>query len=113
MHDWHRREGSPFPLGATWIPADKAYNFALYSKHAEMVELRLYRPDDLHSPEFTFEFDPLLNKSGPIWHCRVPQDQVDGARYYGYRIDGPRPSAGEELLHAADAQQRDSDVPYG
>ncbi len=97
MQDWHRREGSPFPLGVTWVPEDRAYNFALYSKHAELVEVRLYRPDNLQLPQFTYEFDPLINKSGPIWHCRVPQDHADGARYYGYRIDGPQPTAGFEL----------------
>jgi len=99
MHDWHRREGAPFPLGVTWVPNDEAYNFALYSKHAELVELRLYRADDLHSPQVTIEFDPLHNKSGPIWHCRVPQLQVDGAKYYGYRIDGPQPASGFQLHH--------------
>ena len=33
-------EGLPFPLGATWIEEQQAFNFALYSKHAESVELR-------------------------------------------------------------------------
>lgn len=97
MLDWHRREGSPFPLGVTWIPEDQVYNFALYSKHAELVELRLYRPDNLQTPKFTYDFKPLLNKSGPIWHCRVDQQQVDGARFYAYRIDGPQPTTGFEL----------------
>lgn len=119
MQDWYRREGSPFPLGVTWIPEDQAYNFSLYSKHADLVELRLYCPDDVANPEFTYEFDPLFNKSGPIWHCRVPQNQVDGARYYAYRIDGPQPTGGfalhefdhEKLL--LDPQARDVFFPEG
>jgi len=119
MQDWYRREGSPFPLGVTWVPKDEAYNFALYSKHAELVELRLYRPDDVATPEFTCEFDPLFNKSGPIWHCRVPQNQVDGARYYAYRIDGPQPTGGFELHEfdheklLLDPQARDVFFPEG
>jgi isoamylase len=99
MYNWHRREGAPFPLGVTWVSGDEAYNFALYSKHAERVELRLYGRNELHAPEFVFEFDPLCNKSGPIWHCRVPQEQVDGALYYAYRVDGPQPTSGFELHH--------------
>lgn len=119
MQDWHRREGSPFPLGVTWVPEDEAYNFSLYSKHAELVELRLYRPDDVTTPEFTYEFEPLFNKSGPIWHCRVPQRQVDGARFYSYRIDGPQPTAGFELHQfdheklLLDPQARDVFFPDG
>ena len=99
MYNWHRSEGAPFPLGVTWVSGDEAYNFALYSKHAERVELRLYGRNELHAPEFVFEFDPLCNKSGPIWHCRVPQEQVDGALYYAYRVDGPQPTSGFELHH--------------
>ncbi|MBI1313867.1 glycogen-debranching protein [bacterium] len=104
MGNWHRREGSPFPLGVTWIPADDAFNFALYSKHAEAVELRLYRPDDLHTPQFIFQFNPLDNKSGPIWHCRVARDVVNGAKLYGYRIDGPVPTSGF-ALHQFDREK--------
>ncbi len=99
MHDWYRREGSPFPLGVTWIPEDDAFNFAIYSKHAESVQLRLYRPGELRRPLYTFDFDPLPNKSGPVWHCRIPRDTVNGAKLYAYRIDGPVPTTGFALHH--------------
>ena len=36
---WASREGTPAPLGATWVAAEQAYNFALYSKSAERVTL--------------------------------------------------------------------------
>src|SRR5512146_2099410 len=36
---WSAREGSPLPLGVRWIATDSAYNFALYSKHADRVVL--------------------------------------------------------------------------
>jgi glycogen operon protein len=39
---WAAAEGLPFPLGATWIEEQRAYNFALYSKHAHSVTLLLY-----------------------------------------------------------------------
>jgi hypothetical protein len=42
MHDWFTFEGSPSPLGVTWLEDEAAYNFALYSKHATAVTLLLY-----------------------------------------------------------------------
>ena len=41
VHSWSATEGDPFPLGLHWIPEEQSYNFALYSKHAEQVELSL------------------------------------------------------------------------
>lgn len=94
MTSWTANEGSPFPLGATWISEQQAYNFALYSKHAQAVTLLLYREDNLDSPAFQYSFDFLENKSGPIWHCRIPMAQTNDARLYAYRIDGPAPGPG-------------------
>ena len=37
MNDWFATEGSPSPLGVTWVPAEEAFNFALYSEHATAV----------------------------------------------------------------------------
>ena len=31
MNDWFATEGSPSPLRVTWVPADEAFTFALYS----------------------------------------------------------------------------------
>jgi len=36
-------KGSPYPLGATWD--GEGVNFALFSAHAERVELCLFSPD--------------------------------------------------------------------
>lgn len=54
MNRWHAVEGAPHPLGATWIPAEQAYNFAIYSKHATDVVLFLYSEQDLVNPIFTY-----------------------------------------------------------
>lgn len=89
MKSWAATEGSPFPLGATWISDQQAYNFALYSKHAHSVTLLLYREDNLESPTVEYLFEPLKNKSGPIWHCRIPLRQTNDTHLYAYRIDGP------------------------
>lgn len=91
MNTWTAMEGFPFPLGVTWIEQEQAYNFALYSKHAESVTLLLYRENDIVNPVFTYPFDYLKNKSGRIWHCRIPQATMSGASYYAYVITGPEP----------------------
>ncbi len=45
VDDWERSEGSPSPLGATWLESEQAFNFALYSRHASGVTLLLYADD--------------------------------------------------------------------
>ena len=85
---WAHTEGLPLPLGVTWIEEDQAFNFAVCAEHAESVKLFLYSPADLAKPVLTFQFDPIRNKSGRIWHCRIPLDQMCDARYYGYSVSG-------------------------
>jgi pullulanase/glycogen debranching enzyme len=41
---WAQTEGTPLPLGATWIEEDQAFNFAVCAEHAESVKLFLYSP---------------------------------------------------------------------
>ena len=88
---WAASEGMPYPLGACWIQDEQAWNFALYSKHAESVTLLLYSESDLVHPLLAYRFDYLKNKSGRVWHCRIPGTAMNGAIYYGYRVDGPPP----------------------
>jgi len=99
--DWTTTEGTRFPLGASWVEKDAAWNFALYSEDAERVTLLLYAETDLVNPVFTYHFDYLRNKSGRIWHCRVPQALLFGARYYAYSVAGPGPQGGH-LWHCFD-----------
>lgn len=73
--------GSPHPLGATWDGT--GVNFALFSAHAERVELCLFDPsgqrelERLALPEYTDE----------VWHGYLP-DGLPG-QLYGYRVFGP------------------------
>jgi len=90
---WASVEGSPAPLGVSWVATELAYNFALYSKRAEAVTLLLYG-DDVAVSVYEYQFDYLKNKSGPIWHCRVPKSAAGGALFYAYRVRGPAPPAG-------------------
>jgi len=89
MIHWEIQEGSPRPMGVSFVASQQAYNFALYSKHATSVTLQLYRDNDTRQPFYSYLFKPLLNKSGRVWHCRLPAATIDGAHYYAYQIDGP------------------------
>ena len=101
MNRWATTEGSPFPLGASLVPAEQAYNFALYSKHAERVTLLFYGRENVRDPLLCRSLDPRKNKSGPIWHCRIPRHQLKDAEYYAYSVDGPAPQ-GRSAWHCFD-----------
>jgi len=101
---WIPQEGSSFPLGVSRVEGADAFNFAIYSKHAQTVELLFFAPGDLERPVHQFHFDPLANKSGPIWHCRIPEDLVTAADYYAYRFAGPEPGPGFSR-HAFDPEK--------
>ncbi len=85
---WAESEGLPLPLGATWIEDEQAFNFAVYAEHADGVTLLVYSPRNLANPIWTFQFDPIRNKSGRIWHCRIPHNQMHDGRYYAYSVSG-------------------------
>jgi isoamylase len=96
---WAGAEGLPFPLGVSWIEEERAYNFALYSKHAETVTLLLYREGDPEQPCAARELRYLTNKSGRVWHCRLAESELGGALYYGYAVHGPPPAGKNEWHH--------------
>ena len=98
---WEQAEGSPLPLGVTWIEEEQAFNFAVHAEHAESVTLLLYTPADLINPLLAYRFDFLRNKTGRIWHCRIPLSEISEARYYGYSVSGEAVS----YLHGFDPQK--------
>src|SRR6185503_19106044 len=73
--------GSPYPLGATWD--GRGVNFALFSAHAERVQLSIFdrtgnrELERVALPEYTHE----------IWHGYLP-DARPGL-LYGFRVHGP------------------------
>jgi isoamylase len=73
-------EGSPSPLGATFD--ERGTNFALFSAHAEKVELCLF---DNSGREY--ERIPLPERSGNLWHGYL--NDVRPGQLYGYRVHGP------------------------
>ena len=70
--------GSPFPLGATWD--GEGTNFAIFSEHAEKVELCLFDDQDR---ETCVE---LTEVTAFNWHCYLPG--VHAGQRYGYRVHG-------------------------
>jgi len=74
--------GKPYPLGSTWM--GNGVNFAIYSEHAEKVELCLF-----DSPHAITESERILlqEKTDHIWHVFV--HGIGVGQVYGYRIYGP------------------------
>src|SRR6478736_6690695 len=80
--------GKPFPLGPDWDGTGT--NFALFSEHAERVELCLF--DDRGNEERI----ELHERTAYNWHCYVPG--VGPGQHYGYRVYGPYdPAAGKRF----------------
>ena len=95
---WAAVDGAPAPLGLTYIPDERAYNFALYSKYATAVTLLLYTDTDEANPVDSYDFRFPQNKTARVWHCRLPESRVEKAKYYAYRVDGPSdPSQGQRF----------------
>jgi isoamylase len=86
---WPSIEGSPIPLGVTYIASEQAYNFALYSKTASEVTLLLFAKDDVSKPCLEVRLVPPRHKTKRVWHCRIKEAELNGAVYYAYRVDGP------------------------
>jgi glycogen operon protein len=75
-------------MGVTYIQAEDAYNFAIYSKNAGAVTLLLYSDASFTIPVLTKVLDFTVNKSQRVWHCRMPTNQLNEAIYYAYQITG-------------------------
>ena len=102
--NWPSLEGSPMPLGVTYIPEEKAYNFALYSKNALEVTLLLFDEKNFVTPVREVWLKPLSHKTKRVWHCRLKENDLHGAAHYAYRVDGPR-SYGGSPQHAFDPEK--------
>ena len=73
--------GSPHPLGANWDGS--GVNFALFSEHAERVDLCLF-DGNVESRETARV--ALTERSHDIWHCYVPG--LKPGQPYAYRVAG-------------------------
>ncbi|MDT8435780.1 MAG: glycogen debranching protein GlgX [Gemmatimonadota bacterium] len=74
--------GDPYPLGAVWDGL--GVNFAIFSEHAERVELCLF---DASSPGREAARIELRERTNNVWHVYLPD--VRPGQLYGYRVHGP------------------------
>ncbi|MGC2446340.1 MAG: glycogen debranching protein GlgX [Candidatus Sulfotelmatobacter sp.] len=73
--------GKPYPLGANWD--GEGVNFALFSEHAQAVELCLFDQQgrrELHRVR-------VKEQTDQVWHCYLPEARP--GLIYGYRVYGP------------------------
>ena len=73
--------GRPYPRGATWD--GEGVNFALFSEHANKVELCLFDP----SGRRELQRITLPERTNHVWHCYLPEARP--GMLYGYRVHGP------------------------
>ena len=72
--------GNPYPLGATWDGS--GVNFAIFSEHAEAVDLCLFDDEGNEAQRIR-----LIEQTDLVWYAYLP-DGRPGQRY-GYRVHGP------------------------
>ena len=82
--------GTPYPLGATWD--GEGVNFALFSEHAEKVELCLFDAKGRHEVRRI----AMPEQTDLVWHCYLPD--AEPGSLYGYRVYGPyQPAEGHRF----------------
>jgi glycogen operon protein len=83
--------GRPYPLGASWD--GEGVNFALFSEHAEQVELCLFDAEAGNETRI-----PMRWCTDLVWHCYLPEARP--GQLYGYRVHGPyTPAEGQRFNH--------------
>jgi len=81
--------GNPYPLGATWDGSGA--NFAIFSEHADQVDLCLFDADGTNEQRVR-----LTEQTDLVWHCYLPE--VRPGQRYGYRVHGRyEPEAGHRF----------------
>ena len=82
--------GHAYPRGANWD--GEGVNFAIFSQHAERVELCLFDDNGRHE----LQRIDLRERTEHVWHCYLPEARPGIA--YGYRVHGPyKPDEGHRF----------------
>ena len=82
--------GRPYPLGATWD--GEGVNFALFSEHAQRVELCIFDAAGRREIQRL----TLREHTDQVWHCYLPEARP--GMLYGFRVHGPyRPEEGQRF----------------
>ena len=87
---WSVSPGQPWPMGAT--PTCDGVNFAVFSAHAEAMELCLFSEDGRREIARL----PFRDRDGDVWHLHV--GGLLPGQAYGFRAHGPyRPEEGHRF----------------
>ncbi len=80
--------GAAMPLGP--LLTMRGINFAIYSRHATAMTLVVFR-DDTSDPMVEIPLDPVLNRTGDVWHVRIKHDNHHLYRSlrFVWKADGP------------------------
>ena len=82
--------GLPYPLGATWD--GEGVNFAVFSEHAEGVELAIFDASGRRERQRVV----LRERTEHVWHAYLPEARPGLA--YGYYVRGPyKPEEGQRF----------------
>jgi glycogen operon protein len=82
--------GRPYPRGATWD--GEGVNFALFSEHADKVELCIFDVGGRREVQRIV----LREQTDQVWHCYLPEARP--SLLYGYRVHGPyKPEEGHRF----------------
>ncbi len=82
--------GRSYPRGATWD--GEGVNFALFSEHADKVELCFFDPSGRREVQRI----RIKERTDFVWHCYLPEARP--GMLYGYRVHGPyRPERGHRF----------------
>ncbi len=82
--------GRPHPRGATWD--GEGVNFAIFSEHAQKVELCIFDDDGRRE----LQRIELREQTDLVWHCYLPEARP--GMLYGYRVYGPyKPEEGHRF----------------
>ncbi|MCX7287863.1 MAG: glycogen debranching protein GlgX [Rhodobacterales bacterium] len=73
--------GRPWPMGSSFT--GDGVNFAVFSAHAEKIELCLFTPDGRKEVARL----PIAERDGDIWHIEV--GGLTPGTVYGFRVHGP------------------------
>ena len=79
------RPGRPLPFGVD--DTCDGFNFGIFSRHAERIELLIFESDTIPEPFLVVDLSDPHHRTGDIWHTLVNALPVGAT--YAYRVHGP------------------------
>src|SRR5208282_1351666 len=110
MSIWAAAEGAILSLGSAWIEEERAYNFSLYSRHADRVTLLLFGNVHLIAEPWDAAGAYQLGTQfpGPLWHQWNGRFRDDVRRF----VRGDRGMAGALMLRLYGSDDLFPDNPH-